>query len=249
LILLHGFQSSAVSWLRVAEALQADYDCIMADFRGHGHSSSVTQGFDLPRMTDDIMDLVRELLLDEVAVIGHSMGAEVAGRLAAAYPKPVRAVVLIDPPMQAFTMPQTDEAAPWLQRWLETMQALKTQPHEERLLSAVQLMPPGVSLWEEADFVPLVEGMAQLNLDILTQFNTVNYAIAKPEIIDSIQCPILLLLGDPDKGGSATPYGTAAFTAKGKQCQIVRLDTGHFVHVDALNSVLEAVTEFFAAQY
>ena len=248
LILLHGFQAAAVSWLRVAQALEADYDCVMADFRGHGHSNGVTENFDLPRITDDIMDLMRELALDKVAVIGHSMGAEVAGRLAAAYPEAVRAIVLIDPPMQAFTMPQTDETAPWLERWLETMQALKSQPHEERLLSALHLMPPGVSLWEEADFVPLVEGMAHLNLDILMQFNTVNYAIVRPEIIDGIQCSILLLLGDPDRGGSATSDGTAAFIARGEQCQIVRLDTGHFVHVDALDSVLEAITAFLAAQ-
>ena len=41
LILLHGFQSAGLMWLRTAEALDAKYRVLMPDFRGHGYSRPV----------------------------------------------------------------------------------------------------------------------------------------------------------------------------------------------------------------
>ncbi len=40
LVLLHGFTDSSAEWARFARSLEADYDVIMMDERGHGLSST-----------------------------------------------------------------------------------------------------------------------------------------------------------------------------------------------------------------
>src|SRR2546430_2340541 len=53
LVLLHGFEEAAICWLRVAKALEHDYDIIMIDARGHGLSDRATSGFTPELLTED----------------------------------------------------------------------------------------------------------------------------------------------------------------------------------------------------
>src|ERR1044071_7939792 len=66
-ILLHGFQTAGITWLRTAQAL-AGHDVIMPDFRGHGLSSGIEHGFSAELLTEDIASLIRTLKLDKVFV-------------------------------------------------------------------------------------------------------------------------------------------------------------------------------------
>src|SRR5258708_21650892 len=44
LVLLHGVMMNGLSWMRVAKALEQDYDVIMADARGHGRCDGSPSG-------------------------------------------------------------------------------------------------------------------------------------------------------------------------------------------------------------
>lgn len=44
LLLLHGFMDSTLTWLRTARLLENDYDIIMPDARGRGHTEHLAQG-------------------------------------------------------------------------------------------------------------------------------------------------------------------------------------------------------------
>src|SRR5262245_51477237 len=153
-ILLHGFQTAGITWLRTAQAL-AGYDVIMPDFRGHGLSSSIEHGFSAELLTEDIATLIRTLKLDKVFVAGHSMGGEIAGRLAAAHPELVRAVILVDPALHPFNLPPVDLDNPpmWLQPMVNALRSLKTQPHEQRLLTMQGLITPESTQWSKVDYV------------------------------------------------------------------------------------------------
>lgn len=86
LLLLHGLQAMGLTWLRTAQALEPHYDVIMPNFRGHGASSRVAGSFTVDRLIDDVIELIRALDLDRPFAVGHSMGADIAGRLATALP-------------------------------------------------------------------------------------------------------------------------------------------------------------------
>jgi len=76
----------------------------------------------------DMITLIRALGLENPFAAGHSMGADIAGRLAAACP--LRAVVLVDPALQNFvpaSLLAGDTMPPWMQPILDAMAALKTQ--------------------------------------------------------------------------------------------------------------------------
>src|SRR5262249_61980275 len=47
LLLLHGFMESGLCWLRVAKALEGNYDVVMPDARGHGRSEGIDRGLSM----------------------------------------------------------------------------------------------------------------------------------------------------------------------------------------------------------
>src|SRR2546430_602797 len=72
LLLLHGFNEYGLTWLRVAKELERDYDIIMLDARGHGHSDGIASGFSTTLLVEDIVSVIYELKLDCRRIIGLS---------------------------------------------------------------------------------------------------------------------------------------------------------------------------------
>src|SRR5581483_8179135 len=53
-VLAHGFSDAGLCWTPVAQALEADYDLVMVDARGHGFSDAPETGYTLPEMASDL---------------------------------------------------------------------------------------------------------------------------------------------------------------------------------------------------
>ena len=88
-LLLHGVQVNGLSWLRTARALEAEYRLFMLDWRGHGESARVGDAnLDAASLIADARAIVAHFGLDDgpCHLVGHSMGADLAGRLAAELP-------------------------------------------------------------------------------------------------------------------------------------------------------------------
>ncbi len=62
--------------------LEQGYRCIAMDWRGHGRSDRPSTGYDFDTLTDDLGSLISHLDLRDITLVGHSMGAAVAARLA-----------------------------------------------------------------------------------------------------------------------------------------------------------------------
>ncbi|MCF7848248.1 MAG: alpha/beta hydrolase [Kiritimatiellales bacterium] len=97
LILLHGFSDDGLCWVNLAKELEADYDIIMADARGHGLSDPPAKDDPTDAQAEDIAGLIKALKLEKPIVMGHSMGSSSAAWFAAKYPDIPRAVILEDP--------------------------------------------------------------------------------------------------------------------------------------------------------
>src|SRR5512147_2692496 len=96
LVLAHGFSDNGMCWLPVARDLEAEFDVILPDARGHGKSQRVQPGERVDHPAD-LAGIIRELGLEKPIVGGHSMGASTAAALAAEHPELVRALILEDP--------------------------------------------------------------------------------------------------------------------------------------------------------
>lgn len=249
LILLHGVQVDGLSWLRTAQAFEADYDVVMPDARGHGQSNGLENGLSSSLQIMDLVSVIYALRLDRPFVVGHSMGADIAARLAAAHP--LRAVVLVDPALQnlaAMMPPVGDEKPPWMQSLFDTMTALKTQTHAERMVTGLNLLPPGTELWHEADYVSFVYGQAQFDLSVFQHMRELGYVFEEPNLIARIACPILLLTARQMMSPDSAP-DISAFSDHWQQGQHIHFpDSGHAIYCDQFERFVTTVREFLAAQ-
>lgn len=96
LVLAHGFSDAGLCWTPVAQALEANYDLVMVDARGHGFSDAPETGYTLTEMTSDLQGVIASLGLVRPAIIGHSMGGGTTLALAGLYPNVPGAIILED---------------------------------------------------------------------------------------------------------------------------------------------------------
>lgn len=97
LILQHGGRDHARSWDWVAEELARDWHVIAPDLRGHGDSAWAPDGnYDMGPFVYDFAQLVHTLGHDQVTIIAHSLGGNVATRYTGLYPEKVRKLVNIE---------------------------------------------------------------------------------------------------------------------------------------------------------
>ena len=75
IVLVHGWSQCAEEFKYQIEPLSARYDVIALDQRSHGESQKVSYGLKISRLSKDLYEFLTELDLNEVALLGHSMGA------------------------------------------------------------------------------------------------------------------------------------------------------------------------------
>lgn len=79
LLLLHGFASSHRAWDRVVPDLVADHRVVRPDLLGHGRTGG--RAADAPAQAEAVARELDRLGLEDVVVVGHSFGADVAAEL------------------------------------------------------------------------------------------------------------------------------------------------------------------------
>jgi pimeloyl-ACP methyl ester carboxylesterase len=97
LILIHGFGENHYSWGHFAEEITAAYSVFAVDLRGHGDSDwDPLHEYNLDKFVADLTFSIDNLGLVDFSVAGHSMGADVALRLALAHQARVAKVILVE---------------------------------------------------------------------------------------------------------------------------------------------------------
>jgi pimeloyl-ACP methyl ester carboxylesterase len=92
---IHGIGSTSLLWSWLHEAAP-DVSLVAPDLRGRGASSAGTPGSSVARHADDMLAVIDALGVDEVDVVGMSMGGFVAVALGAEHPERVRSITLVD---------------------------------------------------------------------------------------------------------------------------------------------------------
>lgn len=98
-ILIHGFPFSGAAWEKQeAELLKTNHRVITYDRRGFGQSSHPSIGYNYDTFADDLHQLIIELNLKDVTLIGHSMGTgEIARYLGTFGSKQISRAIFISP--------------------------------------------------------------------------------------------------------------------------------------------------------
>ncbi|MBV9611849.1 MAG: alpha/beta hydrolase [Acidobacteriaceae bacterium] len=96
IVLLHGFPETSYAWRKIIPAMARQYRIIAPDLRGFGDSDRPSDGYDKQTVAEDICQLVEQLNLGPINLVGHDVGMMVAYEYAAAHPREVRRLVLME---------------------------------------------------------------------------------------------------------------------------------------------------------
>ena len=94
-VLLHGLSDSWRSWAEVLELLPRSIHAHALTLRGHGDADAPESGYELVELADDVAAAMDRLRLDRAVVVGHSLGAAVAARVAERHRERVAGLVLV----------------------------------------------------------------------------------------------------------------------------------------------------------
>jgi haloacetate dehalogenase len=95
-ILLHGFPETGYAWRFQIPVLAERYRVIVPDLRGYGETEKPATGYDKRNMALDIRELMRELDIPKIALVGHDRGARVATRFSKDFPDLLDRLVVMD---------------------------------------------------------------------------------------------------------------------------------------------------------
>jgi pimeloyl-ACP methyl ester carboxylesterase len=243
LVLVHGFSDNGLCWTPTARDLEAEYDVIMPDMRGHGLSARV-QPDEQVDMAADLAELIRTLELCRPIIAGHSMGAMITYQIGVRFPELASALVLEDPPWRLSWPDQTPSpgqpAENPISQWVKSL----PQKTMEELLVEYRKEHPN---WAEEMVCLMCESKKQLDptiADIMVKRRHVTRSDWLTTL-PTITHPVLLFAGNPELGGIVTPEAAAKVRELNPSVTIVTIpDVGHLIRFDKYTTFMEALRAF-----
>lgn len=231
------------------------YPIVLHDYRCHFSSSgkSSLKSCNFIQMANDLNELVTELDLDEIILLGHSMGVNISLEYTSVFPEKVKGLVLISgsvlPPHDVmFDSNLTDLLFPYIQHFSKTYPGLfnkiwKTSYLNPILRTLVYKGGFNTSKVSEEFVQVYMKKISELPQDILLHLllEMKNHNIINR--LESLQAPSLVMGGDKDK---VIPYYLQALLQqKLPNSQLYMIKEGsHVPQVDFPESVNERIKMF-----
>jgi len=255
LMMLHGWGDCAASFQFLVDELQRDWFVVAPDWRGFGRSHLRCEGYWFPDYVADLdMLLTHYQAAGSVHLLGHSMGANIAGLYAGIFPERVRSFVNVE----GFGLADSDphKAPENYRRWItqsRQMPAYSTYKTLDELADRIRKRNPAISP-DKARFVAehwattSEDGSIVLRADPAHKLpNAVQYRRAEAQACwENVTAPVLLVMGkNTDFTAAAKDWidpGGAAHQFRDHQSAVIP-GCGHMVHFEqpaALGKAIEA---------
>lgn len=239
LLFVHGLTDSGHYWRPVLDRLGTGHELVLYDARGHGRSDKPTAGYTYDALAEDLAGVIGGLGLERPIVIGHSMGAATAALAAARFPSLMRAIVLEDPPAGRDVGPAQLQTV--FESWRADLLATKALGDADKLDKA-RASRPG---WADADYELWVEDKTLVAAQALEIIRTPGTAWF--DLIEQVECPILLITGDPALGALVTPEFAEELAGRWRDGRVAHIPgVGHSIRRGRPDAYAQAVREFVA---
>jgi Predicted hydrolases or acyltransferases (alpha/beta hydrolase superfamily) len=243
LVLVHGFSDNGLCWTPVAQALEEEYDIVMPDMRGHGHSERVRPG-EAVDMAADLARLIESLGLDRPVICGHSMGAMVTYQTVLRFPHLARAFALEDPPwFLSGPSPSAPVAASGrnpIAEWAKSLATIGIEELRSGYRRDHQSWPPELIEAICASKKQLDQGIIDI---VAGKVNSTEWPWQ--EHIQSIEPPMLLFTGDPALGAIVKPDVVARIRELKRNVEFIAVPgVGHLIRFDAFPVFMDGLRAF-----
>ena len=240
LVIIHGLFGSSDNWRAIAKQLANYAHVITVDLRNHGRSPQAAQQ-DYLLMVDDLVELIDDLNLDKIDIMGHSIGGKVAMQFAMTYPKRLNRLVVVDIAPRYYVANKGHIAIFKTLLALDLAQYSKRSELDEALSAAIQdkAVRQFLLMNIKAD-----NGKLQWQINLQALYN--NYAsfgagVMMKKSVTNRTCFI--------RGGRSNyiqKSDEVTITDYFSNSEIVTIEpAGHWVHADAPQLFLKAVIDFF----
>lgn len=95
LVFIHGLSDNLLYWEFLTNELKKEYQVLRVELRGHGETELGNEEITNDTYTDDLNNLLEELNISKINLIGFSLGGAVSLDFAIKYPQKVDSLVLM----------------------------------------------------------------------------------------------------------------------------------------------------------
>lgn len=96
LLFVHGSYIDQTYWTEQVKYFENEFSIITLDLAGHGKSGKERENWSIEGLADDVVNLIKALDLENVILIGHSLGSDVNLIAASKFFEPIIGFVIID---------------------------------------------------------------------------------------------------------------------------------------------------------
>jgi 2-succinyl-6-hydroxy-2,4-cyclohexadiene-1-carboxylate synthase len=245
LLLLHGFTGSVESWKWLIPKWQDSRKLILVDILGHGLTVSPDdyKRYDIKLAAADLEEILRQLEVEKINVLGYSMGGRLALTFAILYPSRVKKLIL-------------ESSSPGLKTLEERLSRIKS---DETL--AFEIEKYGVKKFvEKWENIPLFATQKRLPHEVQERIREGRLRNNEKGLANSLRgmgtgrqpswwerlhevtVPTLLLCGKEDKKFCQIASEMAQLMPNAVISQIS--DSGHAIHVEQPEIFAKIVDEF-----
>jgi 2-succinyl-6-hydroxy-2,4-cyclohexadiene-1-carboxylate synthase len=244
-LLVHGFTGRGSGWGAHAAALAQHDRIVVVDLPGHGRSGipADPRRASVERSADDLARILDRLDASPADVLGYSLGARIALRLAVAHAASVRRLILESPsagiadPVARTQRAVADEArAQRLER--DGTEAFVDEWEREPVFASHAAMPPARRAHLRA------ERLRNDPTGLAASLRGAGQGVMEPlhEALPGVSAPTLIIAGALDPTGRARAQNIAA-CIPGARLAIVE-GAGHTPHLETPRTFRTLVTDF-----
>lgn len=252
-VLNHGAGDDSLCWTRVAKELQADYDLVMVDARGHGLSCSGKGDYHSESRAEDLSGLIKTLDLNRPVVGGHSLGADTSMYLASIYPHQVRGIFMEDPPIAIPGEPMFggnlgEKFADPLKLMSNIMRILKILPMFISKPLARRIMPTS----PDDEIIPWLNSKKRLSSDFIRSLRDPSLMDhgESIDLIKKIDIPMLLIIGDRERGAIVSKEVAHELAGAVPNLKVIHLaGASHDIHRAKYAGYMQSLREFLKEVY
>ncbi len=238
---VNNFFLIAPMWRNFTQDLATRNRVLTYDLRNQGASSS---GFDEVAWTDHVEDLRRvldALGIERTYLVATSVSGLICRDFAAAYPERVRGLVLTGPALSPYGGRRRRAVT---KAWLTTLERAGTEALFDHLYSMV-FAEATLEAGGTAAYLGLREAFVALHGTdpVAANLRSSLQADDDPDLLRSIKCPTLLLVGENDFLWSATGLADAAELIPDCRSKLMPV-AGHLPYLEATAEFEKAVQGF-----
>jgi pimeloyl-ACP methyl ester carboxylesterase len=234
-VLLHGFLENKKMWAAFIPEWSKKFRIITIDLLGHGETECMGYVHSMENNADVVHEVISELRLRKVILVGHSMGGYVALAFAELYPEMVKGLVLLNSTSRADSderKTNRDRAIKAVKQSFQNFISLSisnlfSEDNRDRLSEAIN------NVKNEALKTPL-QG-------IVASLEGMKIRVDREVLLHLTPYPKLVVLGEKDP---VLNYDEAKVQIEDTQVQLLSLPDGHMSHIENQETVQNEILRF-----